>query len=342
MSSLYIDPRFWDDVSGQPPEAKLFWAMLLTHPFGQLVPGLLRYGVVAFSDEHRLERDVVLRAVAQLQRAGLVIYDDHIRLFRIPRATLYCQKAGPNSIKGWWRHWRTMPESPLKYDHVESLRRACTLRENSPIVRAWEATFGTVSGEAPKSALQGTPGFELPLFNQPQRNPSETLPEHLRNPSGCDVVRSTWNVDSSTDPIPEDLPDVRAAGNGTSSAKPAKRRNGKHAVLERHRETALKLWGLQNELRRKAMPTARDLAAVDASLLMIAERLEEGYSAEDCEHALRWRALDAARNPDAAKYFNGVSNWRPENFRFALGQSLDKRPAPRPRMQVLNAPEGEP
>ena len=93
-------------------------------------------------------------------------------------------------------------------------------------------------------------------------------------------------------------------------------------MLAKHRAAAERLWQRQNELRREAIPGSRMLAATDADLARIAERLEEGRSEDDCDHVLRVYASEARRNPGNAKWFNGQTNWRPENFARALGSSL--------------------
>lgn len=60
----------------------------------------------------------------------------------------------------------------------------------------------------------------------------------------------------------------------------------------------------------------------------MADRLEEGYRVEDCEHVLSIYAHDAKADPGQARWFNGETNWRPDNFRRALG-----RPVPAPPKQ---------
>jgi hypothetical protein len=66
--------------------------------------------------------------------------------------------------------------------------------------------------------------------------------------------------------------------------------------------------------------------ATDERLLRIAKRLERS-SEEEAEHCLRWRAQDVreGKDPEAAIYFNGVTNWREDSFEFALGQTLEKQ-----------------
>jgi hypothetical protein len=49
--------------------------------------------------------------------------------------------------------------------------------------------------------------------------------------------------------------------------------------------------------------------------------LEDGHTVEDCEHVLRRYAAEARARPrESAQWFDGVTNWRPENFARALGK----------------------
>lgn len=103
------------------------------------------------------------------------------------------------------------------------------------------------------------------------------------------------------------------------------------SALEVHRELATTLWAEQDALRRQAIPGALSLKPTDGALKLVAERLAEGHTAEECRHVLAVYAGDARSRPDQARWFNGETNWRPENFRRALGQpSPSQRASPRP------------
>jgi len=106
------------------------------------------------------------------------------------------------------------------------------------------------------------------------------------------------------------------------SKKVSNKRPKKTALLERWQIQAQEIWDLQEQLRGMNIPGARPLRATTERLIRIAERLESGATREDCEHVLRVYALDAARGPEQARWFNGETNWRPENFDRALGRPL--------------------
>lgn len=112
-----------------------------------------------------------------------------------------------------------------------------------------------------------------------------------------------------------------------SEPKPAKR--GKAAST--HLTLAAELWAEQDRLRQDAIPGVRSLAPTASALALVAARLDEGHSPEDCRHVLQVYAADAKADPGKqAQWFNGETNWRPENFRRALGRTL-ARASPDPR-----------
>jgi len=115
---------------------------------------------------------------------------------------------------------------------------------------------------------------------------------------------------------------------GLASLSRSKRR-----LLKKHGETALALWQTQNELRKKACPGKRGLKATAAALVPVAEVLESGYSAEDCEAVLRHYAEEASKN-GGGEWFNGETNWRPANFKRALGMSGTSKPSYEARMRA--------
>ena len=113
-----------------------------------------------------------------------------------------------------------------------------------------------------------------------------------------------------------------------SEPKPAKR--GSKAASA-HLTLAAELWAEQDRLRQEAIPGVRSLAPTASAIALVAARLDEGHSPEDCRHVLQVYAADAKADPGKqAQWFNGETNWRPENFRRALGRTL-ARASPDPR-----------
>lgn len=178
MSKSFIDPRFLDDVRNMPAEAQITWVHLVTNRNSQLVPGLLPIGPQSISEGRGLSLQVIERALKVLIKNNLIERDEHAPLICIPRAPMYYSKPGPNGIKGWHRHWITLPESALKYSHVESLRRAAHLSAK-PNQDAWEATFGGAGSRPPSGSHIGS-NLELPFSSQTSQAdgiPSEGYPD---------------------------------------------------------------------------------------------------------------------------------------------------------------------
>jgi hypothetical protein len=84
-------------------------------------------------------------------------------------------------------------------------------------------------------------------------------------------------------------------------------------LLSRHLETVLRLWDLQGQFRGELKPTAERLHRV-------AQRLEAGATESECRLVLNQYATEAKRTGEG-KWFDGVTNWRPDNFDRALGQA---------------------
>lgn len=81
-----------------------------------------------------------------------------------------------------------------------------------------------------------------------------------------------------------------------------------------------RLWDLQNELRQQAIPGSLPLRATAKALDRVAKILADGHTPADCETVLRRYAVEARSKRESAQWFDGVTNWRPENFARALGK----------------------
>lgn len=167
MSRLYTDPRFWDVVRGFPLDAAWLWGYLNTHRYGQLVPGLLVISTQTLAAERRLEISKLEDALAPLLSEGLVSYDKDAELMRMPMGPVFAPKPGPTNIKGWYRHWLTVPESVLKAEHVASLRAVVPWGEGkTPSATAWVESFGSHG----HSVVADT-NNQIQLFSQVPRSP---------------------------------------------------------------------------------------------------------------------------------------------------------------------------
>lgn len=179
-----VNPRMWDDDRVIPlsPVAKLVWCYCLTS--AQDVPGLLRGGTMSIAEGLRLETSVAQEALHELASTGLVEYDNHHRLLRIPSSPKHNTPSNPNVLLGWWRKWQQLPGSPLKHRHVAALRdvldRLTAVKEGDGPVEArkratWKATWDVSFGTLPvhEETVQGN------LFEEDHLNRSQIVSERF-------------------------------------------------------------------------------------------------------------------------------------------------------------------
>jgi hypothetical protein len=159
---------------------------------------------------------------------------------------------------------------------------------------------------------------------RPPRDHRETTPEPQRDRN--DQGRGKREEVREREGVQLALTALGSVDEPTPSYRRAPRRARDKAAwppeLEQHRATALALWAEQEQHRHAISASTRGLAATDRALRPVAERLAEGYSAEDCRHVLRVYAAEASGlQPDPLQWLNGQSNWRPDNFARALGKT---------------------
>jgi hypothetical protein len=67
---------------------------------------------------------------------------------------------------------------------------------------------------------------------------------------------------------------------------------------------------------------AKALPATSIALAAPAARLAEGYTREDCQRALVGFADEGHRVADKARWLDGHTNWKADNFRRQLGRPM--------------------
>jgi len=100
----------------------------------------------------------------------------------------------------------------------------------------------------------------------------------------------------------------------------------KRRLVERYREPCERLWRLQDELRRDALGVTSSLVATEKRLMRIASLLHDGITEAECEAVLRQYAKESRERAETARWFNGDTNWRPDNFDRALGAAQVDKP----------------
>lgn len=104
---------------------------------------------------------------------------------------------------------------------------------------------------------------------------------------------------------------------------------------EREPDAIERLWAEQERLRSEAIPGSRGLGLTADRRKRIASLLESGHSEESLMACVREYAREARGN--GGRWFNGETNWRPDNVARTLGQiGTDASPSPRqPRQPFL-------
>ncbi len=146
MAFASTDTRMWDDEKFVQLDdaAQILWNYLLTGPeAAQGPPGLILMGIAALAEARRRSSTEIANSLEVLRKAGMVEIDPTFRLIRLPKAPFYRPPANPNVIRGWYRRWSSLPNSQLKYAHLETMRLAMNQAEVAPGTRdAFEQTFG--------------------------------------------------------------------------------------------------------------------------------------------------------------------------------------------------------
>lgn len=162
-----------------------------------------------------------------------------------------------------------------------------------------------------RALAAGASEAEARAASRPDRYKSAESGERVTaGHDGSHGVTAGHSVPSLSSLANLDKPDNDLAGFASLSAR-------QRSLLERHLTVALRLWALQDKLRKELTGT-RVLKPTAERLLRVAERLEAGATEADCEAVLRKYRADASKNP---QWFNGMTNWRPENFDRALGMA---------------------
>lgn len=146
MSYRKLDPELWDDERfiALSDTAKLVWLALITGPQTGALPGLQIADHLVLASTLRKEPEPVRAALAEIEAAGMCEVDSRLRLIRMPKAPRRNLPANENVLRSWWNAWRSMPSSPLKTRHLESVKEAISLCKPWAFT-AWKETFGTVT-----------------------------------------------------------------------------------------------------------------------------------------------------------------------------------------------------
>lgn len=205
MAYRKLSPLLWDDAwfVALDDFHRNVWLAVLTGPQVRQIPGLMVATAVTIADYLRRDTTAVSNALARFCGDGRIEVDPTARVLRVINAPRWAAEHGepenPNVIKGWWKAWKELPESPVRNRHLRGIREAFLLARNravdAPIPRdkqndpeterarraagwdsAWGATFGTVP-EPPETP----PPPSSKRFRNGSPNHSETVSEPFPN-----------------------------------------------------------------------------------------------------------------------------------------------------------------
>ena len=168
---------------------KLLWLHLLTSPLSTTLPGLIPTSLLILADEMGEDPanfKSLRKAFGTLEQLGWVRADHAARLVLLPGALRHNLPESPNVVLGWARGFDEIPESPLKWRWLESLRQVI---EENP-------------GKDRSRAEARRKGFTRHL---------DSLAKGLPEPFAIPTPIPDPTPDPTPDPDPEDLAPSAAA-----------------------------------------------------------------------------------------------------------------------------------
>lgn len=122
--TMWDDPKF-RALSPLPPSGQSLFIYLLTSPFTGIIPGLFKAGRAALAEELGWEVEDFDLALGEAMALGMVKADMKARVFWLPNAAKHNPPASVNVVKSWVRAFELLPECPLKWEALLSLKAAC-------------------------------------------------------------------------------------------------------------------------------------------------------------------------------------------------------------------------
>ena len=139
-----IEPLLWEDEKfvklGRL--GKLLWLYLLTGRCRSRLPGLIATEVYIVARRLREPLDEVESELTKLIDQGMVEIDEPLQLLRVKNAPRYAGTCpNPNILRSWYRIWKELPKSALKFEHLESLHTHCVSQAHEVVRAEWGRTF---------------------------------------------------------------------------------------------------------------------------------------------------------------------------------------------------------
>lgn len=309
---MSINPKMWDDKHFVPfsDQAKLLWCHLLTGYSGG-VPGLIQGGVGHYAEAMRWDIDKAGLAIRELSQAKFIEYDSAARLLRVPGRPKYAPCTNNNVVKGWLRRWRDLPDSPLKYRHVESVRDA--ICDRKWFHSSWDETFGQI--KIPESSRQ------VPLFHYEPVVQNQTLTGNSND---------NREMETNEKQLPAHVPtlNITAPSTVTVTETSTSTSTATSSGLDAFRALADEIWQEQEDICSKLRDEGchgRALGLVNPAKLELLSRISERSAAgttesasADCRHVLAVLVAEA-REKKTTKWIDGA-HWESRRFNMSLAR----------------------
>lgn len=286
-----VELATWSDAKfmSLSQDGKFLWLFLLTGPMSTNIPGVVQGGPAAIAEALEWSAERFRERFRELSAKGMANADFRARLIWLPKALRYNAPQNQNVVKGWRDTWKLIPECELKLEVWRALK---------PYGERFTERFAELLPE-PSAICSATQ----------EQEQDQDLPPYSP-PTGGQLELTNPEPSAETPFLP-----------GEKDLRPERAR--KH--LSEYRDEALRQFERQNilraQVRKRLGQGAKDLKPTAERVAKIAERLAAGATAEECEYVLQVYAAEALKL-GTTEHFNGMTNWRQENFNRALGKPI--------------------
>lgn len=136
-----------------PPSAPGLWLYLLSGEHRTKIPGLFVLGAGTISDDLRWPVKAVKAHLTTLINRGHVRVDVDTNLMWLPKSLDHNMPDNPNMVMGWKRDWQTLPDSTLKAEAREEIRKGfAALPPPEKSFLTFAEAFAVALGERPPPA----------------------------------------------------------------------------------------------------------------------------------------------------------------------------------------------
>ncbi len=162
-------------LTAPPPCGQVLWWHLIAGEQTGIIPGLMKIGEMAFSEQLGWPIEGFRKAFQEVFREGMVKADWKARLIWVPNALKHNMPENPNVIKRWAKEWPFIPECELKVQSYHHMRE---------VLKGFSIAFGKAFEEAFDEPLSKTIGKQ----EQEQEQEQEQYLEFDSEVVGNDVV----------------------------------------------------------------------------------------------------------------------------------------------------------